>query len=307
MCPASVGGAVPVGCPRCCPIIVRVPTFPLTAEPPIDATSMKPLSQSNNTMKPTSTCNGCASCVQAAMNRIGFAHYVAEIPSGLEADFEAFKNAFNTAPRDPYAPKGGRNRYYGTGIFDPVNGELNLFSRDWYQQGTAYNPEEGGTRRKFAGLGALIRNPFLHALILEDLSRLPGLTPEFAGEFIQVGIHMIRMEARPGVPGVATPNRLHKDGEPATFIHLIARDGITGGETWIAKDGKGEQMLAKFTMTQPLETAVVNDDLVFHYVSPVEVEEEKQVGYRDVLLIDVTPMVRSYRCPFGNTAAAMTA
>lgn len=55
---------------------------------------------------------------------------------------------------------------------------------------------------------------------------------------VDVGVHAIRYVPRPGFPVVPTPNQLHKDGESYTFIHLIRRRGITGGENLVADNDK---------------------------------------------------------------------
>jgi hypothetical protein len=105
---------------------------------------------------------------------------------------------------------------------------------------------------------------------------------------VDVGVHAIRCVARPGLPGISSPNRLHKDGEPFTFVHLIGRHGITGGKNLVTDNAK--QLLVSLTLTERLDTVAVSDKDGYHQVKPIEVAPGHSEGYRDVLLIDFTPM-----------------
>lgn len=51
-------------------------------------------------------------------------------------------------------------------------------------------------------------------------------------------------------------------------------------------------MLARFRLSQPLETAVVCDSLVWHNVTPIAVAPGAHQGTRDVILVDFTPWNR---------------
>jgi hypothetical protein len=43
-------------------------------------------------------------------------------------------------------------------------------------------------------------------------------------------------------------------------------------------------------MLKPLDSIGIVDDLVWHQVKPVHVDGHGKVGFRDVILIDFTPM-----------------
>lgn len=51
-----------------------------------------------------------------------------------------------------------------------------------------------------------------------------------------------------------------------------------------------KEPLVKITLTDCLDTVTVSDKDVYHQVEPVEVASGEPEGYRDVLLIDFTPM-----------------
>ena len=52
-----------------------------------------------------------------------------------------------------------------------------------------------------------------------------------------------------------------------------------------------KKILLQATLAQRLDTVAVWDETVFHHVNPVEVTEGEEEGYRDVLLLDFTPML----------------
>ena len=130
-------------------------------------------------------------------------------------------------------------------------------------------------------------NSFLREMILFDFFNTP-FDKAIWSTPVDVGVHEIRYVARPGLPGISSPNRLHKDGEPFTFVHLIERYGITGGDSLVTDNDK--RPLVRLTLTDRLDTVTVSDKDVYHQVKPIEVAPGESEGYRDVLLIDFTPM-----------------
>jgi hypothetical protein len=107
---------------------------------------------------------------------------------------------------------------------------------------------------------------------------------------------MIRMVAFPGKPSVPSPSVPHQDGEPFTFIHLINRRGIVGGNSEVYHNvpvngfsSRGD-LIENFTLENSLDTFAVWDKGVFHHVTPVVVADGHDEGVRDVLIIDFTPL-----------------
>ena len=210
------------------------------------------------------------------------------VPQDLQQDLNSLRRDYETLPLDQYCESGNRHRRHSRYVLLPWLNLLEARPISHYLQDRELNPTDGGVMRTFERLsGEMEANTFLRAMILFDFSNTPfekaiGSTP------VDVGVHMIRMVARPGLPGVSSPNRLHKDGEPFTFIHLIERHGITGGESLVADNDK--RPLVRKTLDDRLDTVTVSDKDVYHHVEPIEVAPGESEGYRDVLLIDFTPM-----------------
>lgn len=201
-------------------------------------------------------------------------------------------------PPDPYCSDGTRRRCHTRFLLLPWDESLIEWpSRNYYQE-SSVNQESGGMARSFSPLPPPMRaNEFLRALILEDFRQSPFGDAERAHPF-DVGVHIIELAPRRGSEAKATPNCLHKDGEPYTFVHLLARDGVGGGESVVADNKKNPLFIA--TLSDPLDTLVVRDEAVYHHVMPVTLTAAG--GRRVALLIDFTPM-RAATQSYGSQAA----
>ncbi len=212
------------------------------------------------------------------------------VPAPLLEPLDALVAAYDDLPEDPYSQTGCRCRRHQRFVLIPR--PLTLISTEVsaYAQSALFNPEDGDVVRDFAPLpDELAANGFLRALIRYDFEQSPFAGVRGGNLAYDVGLHFVRMLARPGQPAVASPNRLHKDGEWVTWIHLMARKGIRGGGSLVADNDR--ETLMRATLEERLDTVAVWDDAVFHQVFPVEVEESVDEGYRDVLIIDFTPML----------------
>jgi hypothetical protein len=191
-------------------------------------------------------------------------------------------------PPDPHAADGNRDRRYGKFIFYPWSKKMQPWPMHSYQQSASLNPEASGEARKLPPLTLTIENnQFLQKLTFADFAVTPF--DDDAQQYpMAVNVHIIKMKARPGVPGTSSPNTLHKDGEPFTFVHLLKRKNISGGETVVADNDM--RTLFTTTLEETLDTVVVRDDAVFHQVKEVFVLPGIPEGYRTALLIDFTPL-----------------
>ncbi|KQT21342.1 MULTISPECIES: 2OG-Fe dioxygenase family protein [unclassified Bradyrhizobium] len=199
---------------------------------------------------------------------------------------------FNSLPLDTYDESANRCRQLSRYVLLPFAGLLMPRPNKAliYQQNVSFNAEAKGIERRFAALPeAIIKADFLRELIMHDFVNSP-LDPEMLSGPIEVGVHFIRLRATPDRPGVAVPNRLHKDGEPVTWIHLMNRRDVVGGES-IITDNSQAKLLCEATLSTPLDSIGIVDDMVWHMVKPVRVAEPATVGIRDVILVDFTPMV----------------
>lgn len=95
-------------------------------------------------------------------------------------------------------------------------------------------------------------------------------------------MHQFRIDAaRSGA--TPTPEGVHRDGVDFVFMMLVQRRNIQGGETRI-RDQAGET-LARFTLSDPFDTAIVDDARLLHGVTPVTPLDLTQPAWRDVLVV----------------------
>ena len=108
-----------------------------------------------------------------------------------------------------------------------------------------------------------------------------GLAPSVARWHVEV--HQFRIEAQSGGQGFPTPEGIHRDGVDFVLVLLIARRNIARGTTTV-HDASGRQ-LGSFTLTDPLDAALLDDTRVAHGVTPVMPLDPALPAYRDVLVV----------------------
>ena len=225
----------------------------------------------------------------------------------IQQAFAALVDSFDDLPLDPNDPDQLRRRRYGRFVYIPwadalfeqpsvagADGELVVE----YFQPISLNSVDGGLKRPFIPLHPAIRsNRALHELIRFDYWSLPERA-DMEGMPITVGVHQVALQPKWGRPAIASPNHLHQDGEPFTFVHLARRQNITGGLNYVATaDCAGQhpnkvdqsKILACFTLENLLDSFVVDDQRVSHHVDGVYPLFEDQTAERSAFLIDFTP------------------
>jgi hypothetical protein len=256
------------------------------------------------------TADGAATCVPAADLRVDrdvrgelarhgwAAHPGADMLRSATAlaGLRALQRDLDDLPADPYARGDLRRRRHSRLVHLPWSDSFVEQPGSQYYQSREHNPVDGGAVRDFAPrLARTLRSPLLLDLIRLDLALVPFPAAALAGP-IDVGLHLIAYRPRPGLPAISTPGCFHRDGEPYTFVHLIARRDVEGGENRVAT--ADERVLAEFTLVDDLDTFVVRDAAVVHDVREVRVLPGRDAGLRAVLLVDFTPHARDAERPW---------
>ena len=76
---------------------------------------------------------------------------------------------------------------------------------------------------------------------------------------------------------------MHRDGVDWVLVLLVSRVNISEGETSIGDLAR--RPLGSFTLTDPLDSAVTDDNRVYHGVTPVTPLDPARPGHRDVLVV----------------------
>ena len=95
--------------------------------------------------------------------------------------------------------------------------------------------------------------------------------------------HQFRIEARPDAAGQPTPEGVHRDGVDYVLVLMVDRANIESGTTTVhAADGR---LLGSFTLSEPFDAALVDDNRVKHGVTAVTPIDAAKPAHRDVLVV----------------------
>jgi len=201
------------------------------------------------------------------------------------ADWTAFAESWNDLGLDTYMADGGRYRRRRHAAFAVSAAGVARKPHQPHYQSRDYNPLNGGLERWFEPIRAeAAEHPAMAAILGSCFTLFDGLTPaETRPDAWHVEVHQFRIEARSGEAGRPTPEGLHRDGVDWVLVLLVARDNIASGVTTI--HDMERKPLGSFTLTQPLDAALVDDARVYHGVTPVEPIDPAKPAYRDVLVV----------------------
>ena len=227
--------------------------------------------------------------LESAIARDGYAFVQAAAMQALLAafgelsDWESFAASWHRLELDTYMADGGRYRRRRYAVFSANAGTAIV--REPHQphyQALDYNPLHGGVARWFEPIADDVANGATLKAVLDFCQQLfESLAP--ASRAWRIEVHQFRIEAREGEAGRPTPEGLHRDGVDYVLVLLVNRRNIVSGTTSIhALDGR---TLGQFTLTEPLDAALVDDARVAHGVTAVEAVDATQPAYRDVLVV----------------------
>jgi hypothetical protein len=204
-------------------------------------------------------------------------------PFGSLADWTAFSQSWDRLELDTYMADGGRYRRRRHGTYAAGDAAISRAAHQPHYQAIDYNPLNGGVARWFEPIEEPIGSSATMTAIL-GFCRSLFRSLDAATRAWHVEVHQFRIEARRGVEGRPTPEGLHRDGVDYVLVLLVNRRNIASGVTGIhALDGGNA--LGKFTLTDPLDAAIVDDHRVAHGVTAVEPLDPGQPAYRDVLVV----------------------
>jgi hypothetical protein len=230
-----------------------------------------------------------ATGIRNAVARAGYAFVEASdmrnalLRFGTLGDWAQFADSWNDLEVDTYMADGGRYRRRRFGVWSAERqGAIVRGPHQPHYQTVDYNPLNGGIERWFKPITEEIGGGASMRTILEYCRTLFGrLAPDAPRWHIEA--HQFRIEARTGEHGKPTPEGMHRDGVDYVLVLLIARRNIRSGTTTV--HDLDRRTLGSFTLTDPLDAALVDDALCYHGVTPVEPEIPAQPAYRDVLVV----------------------
>jgi len=207
------------------------------------------------------------------------------VSSELSADKDALMTEWDHLEPDAYLLDDASFRFRRFGYFDlhPTSGKVRRLPDGSYYQSRELNPYAGGIERHFAPLrDSAADNRFLEELIRFDFAQLP-IEDERARGIWRVDVHFFRVIGRPDEAGEPSPEGIHRDGEEFGAIHLIQRRNVAGGVNTVYDTD--EQLLASFTLYEPLDSLILWDPHTLHAVSSIRPEVADEPALRDTLIM----------------------
>src|SRR5271167_4335162 len=224
------------------------------------------------------------------IRRAGFAFVEApEMGALLEeaglTDWRSFAASWNDLGVDAFMADGGRYRRRRFAAFRASPAGIVRKPHQPHYQSHDYNQLNGGIERWFEPVTeAVARHPALNAVLQSGLALFDRMTPAVVRPAAwHVELHQFRIEARPGEAGRPTPEGMHRDGVDWVLVLMVRRENIASGETTIYDLVKCP--LGSFTLTAPLDSALVDDSRVYHGVTAVTAIDPRLPAYRDVLVV----------------------
>lgn len=197
-------------------------------------------------------------------------------------DWESFAASWGDLHLDLHMADGGRYRRRRYAVYTiAADGGIRREPHQPHYQDVAYNPLNGGLLRWFEPVTDQIGDSgAMRAVLRLGVKEFGALAP--AVQAWRAEVHQFRIEAHAGSAGLPTPEGPHRDGVDYVLVLLVARHNIEQGTTTVYAADRRE--LGSFTLTEPLDAAMVDDRRVYHGVTPVHPQDPHLAAYRDVLV-----------------------
>ena len=203
-------------------------------------------------------------------------------PASL-SDWDAFAASWNELPLDTHLPDGHRYRRRRHATLSAAAGatQARVEPHRPHYQGLEYNSLVGGIERWFEPVRAgILGGATFQRLLGFCLALFGPMKPQAAWH---IECHQFRIEARSEAAGQPTPEGVHRDGVDYVLVMLVARSNIASGTTTVHEHGG--RLRGSFTLAQPLDAALVDDNRMKHGVTAVHPVDPAQPAYRDVLVV----------------------
>lgn len=199
-------------------------------------------------------------------------------------DWESLARSWDDLGVDTFMADGGRYRRRRFAAFAASAEGVQRKPHQPHYQSRDYNALNGGVARWFSPItDEIAAHPAMQAVLGMCHHLFDALTPEATRPPVwHVEVHQFRIETGPET-GLPTPEGMHRDGVDWVLVMLVRRENIESGETRM--EDVAHRPLGSFTLTRPMDAAFVDDDRVFHGVTPLGRVDPALPAYRDVLVV----------------------
>lgn len=201
-----------------------------------------------------------------------------------EQDWRAFAHSWDELLPDDYMGDEGhyRLRRYQVYEWDVAAQHFTLNPDQRHYQSRRYNALNGGVYRKYQPFDEEIReNPTF--LGLRDLTAAIAQRLKSSVKHWHIEAHQFRILGFPTEAGHPVPEGMHKDGVDYVFVFFIDRQFVRGGVSKVYDENK--QVVATCQLTTPRALMVIDDQRVWHHVTPIYPQSNESPAYRDVVVL----------------------
>jgi hypothetical protein len=201
---------------------------------------------------------------------------------GLRDAWRTFQDSWNRLKRDTFMADGGRYRLRRHAVYRKAAYDSVIFPIAYrpHYQSLDHNGLNGGVARYFSPIeSATCSNRVLRKILSMCREVFCHLAPECGWD---IEVHQFRIVSC-GAAASPTPEGIHRDGVDFVFMMMVNRQRVRGGATFLY-DQSGA-LLHQHTMSNAMESAFINDQHIFHGVSPITPATPEKHGYRDMLVI----------------------
>jgi len=194
--------------------------------------------------------------------------------------FKQFQSSWNNLPPDPYLRDGGHYRLRRYSVFNWKAGKLSVLPHEAHFQSNRYNPLHGGYYRDYRDWTL----PSQHSAVLKSaINWNIHLFSPLARQGWRIQAHQFRIKADHSEKGKPTPEGIHKDGANYIFIMLLNRQNVAGGTSRLYDNDRN--LITEALLEKPGDAILLNDEAVWHSVSPITPVDKNKIAYRDVLVL----------------------
>jgi len=205
------------------------------------------------------------------------------VAAGLE-DWDGLAETWNDLGVDTFMADGGRYRRRRFAAFAASPAGIERKPHQPHYQSRDYNALNGGVARWFSPVTEeAASHPAMRAILATCHRLFDALTPESTRPRVwHVEMHQFRIETGEE-QGLPTPEGMHRDGVDWVLVMLVRRVNIASGVTMM--EDVAHRPLGSFTLTDPMDSALVDDERVFHGVTALTRLDPAQPAHRDVLVV----------------------
>lgn len=212
-------------------------------------------------------------------------YFFSQLKPEIEFSKIKFQKYWDYLPADKYIV--GKNKFrerkYSQLEYNPHDDILKNIGSVYFQE-EEFNDLFGGQYREFSPVDPDFLSSKLFRYLLKFDFQFFLKQCFLINKTYKMGVHQIRTIAKSQQSGLVTPEGIHKDGHPVFALHLVNRQNINGGVTNLY-DNDLEKIDA-FTLKDFGDTVCINDDMVYHEVTPISQVDENKFGFRDMLIIE---------------------